>query len=107
MSNSSINEKQLSNDGNLNDSEDDTITLTKIVDTKNSVGDPNPSAFTIKLFKKIVTSYFCLYLMLPDSILQKCLCKSAKIFQCVLVRQCRRGQDKGGGAGARLSRAWC
>ena len=35
MSNSSMNEKQLSNDGNLNDSEDDTITLTNIVDTKN------------------------------------------------------------------------
>ena len=41
MSNSSINEKQLSNDDNLNDSEDDTITLTKIVDTKNSVSNVN------------------------------------------------------------------
>ena len=41
MSNSSINEKQLSNDGNLNDSEDDTITLTNIVDTKNSVSNVN------------------------------------------------------------------
>lgn len=30
MSNSSMNEKQLSNDGNLNDSEDDTITLTNL-----------------------------------------------------------------------------
>ena len=37
MSNSSINDKQLSNDDNLNDSVDDTITLTKIVDSKNSV----------------------------------------------------------------------
>ena len=41
MSNSSINEKQLSNDDNLNDSEDDTITLTKIVDSKNSVSNVN------------------------------------------------------------------
>jgi len=41
MSNSSINEKQLSNDDNLNDSEDDTITLTKIVDAKNSVSNVN------------------------------------------------------------------
>ena len=41
MSNSSMNEKQLSNDGNLNDSEDDTITLTNIVDTKNSVSNVN------------------------------------------------------------------
>ena len=41
MSNSSINEKQLSNDDNLNDGEDDTITLTKIVDTKNSVSNVN------------------------------------------------------------------
>ena len=41
MSNSSINEKQLSNDDNLKDSEDDTITLTKIVDTKNSVSNVN------------------------------------------------------------------
>ena len=41
ISNSSINEKQLSNDGNLNDSEDDTITLTNIVDTKNSVSNVN------------------------------------------------------------------
>ena len=38
---SSIDEKQLSNDDNLNDSEDDTITLTKIVDTKNSVSNVN------------------------------------------------------------------
>ena len=41
MSNSSINEKQLSNDDNLKDSEEDTITLTKIVDTKNSVSNVN------------------------------------------------------------------
>ena len=41
MSNSSINEKQLSNDDNLNDSENDTITLTKIVDPKNSVSNIN------------------------------------------------------------------
>ena len=41
MSNSSIDEKQLSNDDNLNDSEDDTITLTKIVDPKNSVSNVN------------------------------------------------------------------
>jgi len=41
MSNSSIDEKQLSNDDNLNDSEDDTITLTKIVDPKNSVSNIN------------------------------------------------------------------
>ena len=32
---------ELSNDDNLNDSEDDTITLTKIVDTKNSVSNVN------------------------------------------------------------------
>ena len=44
MSNSSMNEKQLSNDGNLNDSEDDTITLTNIVDTKNSVSNVNTLA---------------------------------------------------------------
>ena len=41
MSNSSINEKQLSNDGNLNDSEDNIITLTNIVDSKNSVSNVN------------------------------------------------------------------
>ena len=41
IANSSINAKQLSNDDNLNDSEDDTITLTKIVDTKNSVSNAN------------------------------------------------------------------
>ena len=40
-SNSGIDEKQLSNDDNLNDSEDDTITLTKIVDPKNSVSNAN------------------------------------------------------------------
>lgn len=44
MSNSSMNEKQLSNDGNLNDSEDDTITLTNIIDTKNSVSNVNTLA---------------------------------------------------------------
>jgi len=41
IANGSINEKQLSNVDNLNDSEDDTITLTKIVDTKNSVSNVN------------------------------------------------------------------
>jgi len=41
IANGSINEKQLSNDDNLKDSEDDTITLTKIVDTKNSVSNVN------------------------------------------------------------------
>ena len=41
IANSSINEKQLSNDDNLNYNEDDTITLTNKVDTKNSVSNVN------------------------------------------------------------------
>ena len=41
LSNSNKKEKQLANDDNLNNFEDDTITLTKVVDLKNSGSNVN------------------------------------------------------------------